>query len=153
MFLAWQSNVAASAWVSSNIIVTIASVAHPSFEVKSWHPVLVFFAVIPLDIAVNTFLGRVFPVLETMSFVLHVLEYFVLIVILVYLAPKQSTHAVFHNFINGGEFPNMVTSIMVGSVNLMFGFTGKLFADSYHGLAAHQGQAMMQQRISVSLLI
>lgn len=125
MFLAWQSGVAASAWISSNIIVTISAVAHPTYEVKNWHAPLVFFAIILLDIIVNTFLGRVFPLLETLSFVLHVVEYFVLIIILAYLAPKQGTADVFNKYINGGGFHNVVEATMVGSVNLMFGFAGK----------------------------
>ena len=122
--LAWQAAIAGSAWVSSNIIVTLSSVAHPDYAVKNWHVTLVFAAIIALDIFVNTFLGRVFPTLECLAFVLHVVLFFVIIIVFVYLAPKQSNDAVFKTFVNGGEFSTMTESVFVGSVNLMFGFIG-----------------------------
>lgn len=66
-----------------------------------------------------------FPTLEVVAFFLHVILYFVIIIVLVYLAPKQENVAVWNTFNNGGEFGVMGEAVLAGSVNIMFGFAGR----------------------------
>ncbi|KAF2842005.1 hypothetical protein M501DRAFT_998239 [Patellaria atrata CBS 101060] len=122
--IAWQAAVAALSWLASNMIVSLASFNYPDYGVQHWHATLIFYAIIVLGILVNTYLGRIFPTLESFAFLIHCIGFFVILVVMVYLAPKTPSKEVFDNYINGGGFSTTAQSVFVGSIPVAFGFNG-----------------------------
>ncbi|KAF2182074.1 hypothetical protein K469DRAFT_740567 [Zopfia rhizophila CBS 207.26] len=64
---------AVSAYLVANLIVALSSARYPDYQVQTWHGTLVFYAIIALGILINTYLGVVFPTLESIVFILHVI--------------------------------------------------------------------------------
>ncbi|KAH4390451.1 hypothetical protein HBH60_016070 [Parastagonospora nodorum] len=122
--IAWQAGAAGVAFLTSNVILGLASAVHPDYEMKKWHVTLAFFAVITLAVLVTTVLGRLLPTIESVAFVIFVMGFFVLIIVLKYLAPKTDSSQVFQNFFNGGGWNNNVEATFVGAIPIMFGFNG-----------------------------
>ncbi|KAH4006794.1 hypothetical protein HBH98_157480 [Parastagonospora nodorum] len=122
--IAWQAGAAGVAFLTSNVIIGLASAVHPDYEMKKWHVTLAFFAVIALAVLVTTVLGRLLPTIESVAFVIFVMGFFVLIIVLKYLAPKTDSSQVFQNFFNGGGWDNNVEATFVGAIPIMFGFNG-----------------------------
>lgn len=122
--IAWQAFCASTTWINSMLLLAIVTNSNPSYEMKDWHAILVFFALVGLSIFVNTFLGRIFPSIEAMVLILHVVGFFVIMIVLAYLAPKTDPSIIFGTFINGGEFSSQTHSVLIGAVSLMFTFSG-----------------------------
>lgn len=100
---------------------------HPEYalEYKNWHALLVIYAIVIVGFLINTHLGVIFPALESMVFIVHIVGYLIILVVLAYLAPKQPASFVFESFINGGKFSTMGQSVLAGAVPIMLGFAGK----------------------------
>ncbi|KAH3953925.1 hypothetical protein HBH53_031730 [Parastagonospora nodorum] len=122
--IAWQAGAAGVAFLTSNVILGLASAVHPDYEMKKWHVTLAFFAVITLAVLVTTVLGRLLPTIESVAFVIFVMGFFVLIIVLKYLSPKTDSSQVFQTFFNGGGWNNNVEATFVGAIPIMFGFNG-----------------------------
>lgn len=122
--IAWQAGAAGVAFLATNVILALANATHPEYEVKNWHVTLTFFAVIALAVLVTTVLGRLLPTIESLAFVIFVMGFFVLLIVLKYLAPKTDDAQVFQNFVNGGNWNNNVEATFVGAIPIMFGFNG-----------------------------
>lgn len=122
--IAWQAACASVAWINTLLIVAVASINYPTYSMKMWQAVLVFWAVICLSVFVNTYLGRIFPSIEAMVLILHIVGFFAILIVLIYLAPKNSSKMVFGTFLNGGGFPSDAQSVLVGAVTIMFSFNG-----------------------------
>jgi choline transport protein len=59
-----------------------------------------------------------FPSLEAVVLILHILGFFAFILVFLYLAPeKTSASVVFGTFLNGGGFSNNAQSVLVGAVD------------------------------------
>jgi len=100
---------------------------YPHYESKVWHGTLIFYAVIAVAVIINTYLGRLFPWIEAVAFIVHVVGFFAILIVLVYLAPKNDPTVVFQNFTNYGGLTD-VQSALVGAVTLMYMFNGTLTA-------------------------
>lgn len=122
--IAWQAGAAGVAFLTSNLILALANATHPDYAMQKWHVTLTLFAVIALGVFVCTVLGRILPNIESLAFVIFVMGFFVLLVVLSYLAPKTDSPQVFHNFFNGGEWNNNAEAVFVGAIPIMFGFNG-----------------------------
>ena len=104
--------------------MSLVQMNYPLFHLELWHSVLCFYAVIALAVLFTTVLGRLFPSLEAVAFVVHVLAFFIILIVVVYLAPKSDASTVFGTFVNGGQFTSNAQSAIVGAVGTMFGFNG-----------------------------
>jgi choline transport protein len=127
LVIAWQAACASVTWINSTIILGLVQVNYPHYESKVWHGTLIFYAVIAVAVLINTYLGRLFPWLEAVAFIVHIVGFFAILIVLVYLAPKNDPAAVFNNFTNFGELTN-VQSALVGAVTLMYMFNGTFAA-------------------------
>ena len=126
LVIAWQAACASVTWINSTIIIGLVQVNYPGYDFKLWHGTLIFYAVIAVAVLVNTVLGRLFPWLEAVAFVVHIVGFFAILIVLVYLAPKNDPEVVFRNFTNFGGLTD-VQSALVGAVTLMYMFNGTLY--------------------------
>ena len=125
LVIAWQTASAAIGWLISSILLSVAQTNYPQYKLELWHTLLCFYAVIALAVLFNTVLGRLFPGLEAMAFVVHVLGFFIILIVVLYLAPKATATSVFGTFTNGGGFSSNAQSAIVGALGTMFGFNGE----------------------------
>jgi amino acid transporter len=122
--IAWQAACASVTFINTMLIIAIASVTHPTYQMTMWQAMLVFWALVALSVFVNTYLGRAFPSIEALVLILHIVGFFVILIVLIYLAPKNPTEMVFNNFFNGGGFSSTAQSVIIGSVTIMYSFNG-----------------------------
>jgi choline transport protein len=124
LVIAWQFANAAMAWLTAGIILELVNVNYPGYDAKLWHSVLGFYAIIAVAVFFTTVLGRLFPGLEAAAFLMHIVSFFVILIVMIYMAPKSPTSVVFGNFVNGGGFSSNIESAIVGATGTMFGFNG-----------------------------
>ncbi|KAF2877610.1 amino acid/polyamine transporter I [Massariosphaeria phaeospora] len=128
--IAWQAACASVTWLNSSIILAIVSANYPTYQMKLWHGTMIFYAIVAVSILVNTYLGRIFSSLEAVAFVLHIVGFFVILIVIIYLAPKTDTSVVFGTFINGGNFSHDVLSAIIGAVSMMYSFNAEEIKDA-----------------------
>jgi choline transport protein len=105
------------------VIQALVTVNYPSYTPKAWHGILIFYAIVAISVLFTTVLGRMFPSLEAVVLILHILGFFAFILVFLYLAPeKTSASVVFGTFLNGGGFSNNAQSVLVGAVTIMYAF-------------------------------
>ena len=84
---------------------------------------LIFYAIVAVSVLFTTVLSRVFPSFEALVLILHILGFFAMLLVFVYLAPvKASASEVFGTFLNGGGFSSNAQSVLVGAVSIMWSF-------------------------------
>ena len=110
-------------WINSTIILGLIQINYPAYEGKPWHGTLIFYAVIALALLINTYLGKVFPWLEAVAFIVHIVGFFAIMIVMIYLAPKSPPSFVFDNFMNLGGLTD-IQSALLGSVTIMYMFNG-----------------------------
>jgi choline transport protein len=101
--LGWLASVASSVYVCGTQIQAMVNVLQPDIVMTSWQITLIMFAVIAITIVFNTWGAKVLPALEIASLVGHIAGFFVVMIALLVLCPKNSAHDVFVHFeANGG---------------------------------------------------
>jgi len=122
--IAWQASTASTTFLNATWIQALLVLNYPDYHFQRWHGTLIFYAIILLAVLVTTYFGRVFPQFEAIVLFLHIAAFFGILITLNYLSPKASPTDVFHHFINGGGFETDGQSFLIGSVSIMFTFTG-----------------------------
>jgi len=110
--------------MNSHIILAIVTANYPQYHMKMWHGTLIFYSIIAVAVLINTSFARVFSAFEAITFVVHIIGFFIVLLVLIYLAPKSNTSEVFGKFIDGGGFSSNALSAIVGAVPTMYGFNG-----------------------------
>jgi choline transport protein len=83
------------------------NVTRPNYEFTSWQITLLMWATIVVTIVFNTWGSSFLPQLETASLIGHVLGFFVVMIPLWVLCPKNSAHDVFLQFRDQSGWDNM----------------------------------------------
>lgn len=122
--LGWQALIATTSYSSAVLILTMASIYHPSYAMQNWHQTLVMIAIACLATFINTYGARRLPILEGIVLVVHVFGFFCVIIPLWVLAPKASASDVFGSFTNFGGWPSIGTACFVGSITATGSFAG-----------------------------
>ena len=121
--IAWQAACASTMWISASVVETLVAINYPSYTPKTWHGILIFYAIVALSVFFTTVLSRVFPSLEALVLILHILGFFAFLLVFLYLAPvKTPASVVFGTFVNGGGFSSNAQSVLVGAVTIMYAF-------------------------------
>jgi choline transport protein len=102
---------------------------YPNYNVQKWHATLLFYAVLGLALFINTYLGRILPQIESTMLFFHVLGFFSILMVIVYLAPHQSAEEVFTSFFNLGGWNSNSLAFLVGLITAMEAFPGLDAAD------------------------
>ncbi|TKA47165.1 hypothetical protein B0A54_02643 [Friedmanniomyces endolithicus] len=101
--LGWIASLASSVYVCGTQIQAMINVLNPDEAMTSWQLTLVMFAIIAITIVFNTVGAKFLPMLETISLFGHIAGFFVVMVPLLVLCPKNSASDVFVHFeANGG---------------------------------------------------
>ncbi|KAK5692184.1 hypothetical protein LTR17_025506 [Elasticomyces elasticus] len=101
--LGWIASVASSVYVCGTQIQAMVNVLQPEQVMTSWQLTLIMFAIIAITIVFNTVGAKYLPMLETLSLIGHIAGFFVVLIPLWVMCPKNSAHDVFVHFeANGG---------------------------------------------------
>jgi hypothetical protein len=130
--LVWQAGAASSAFLAGTEIQGLIVLNHPDYVFKRWHRTLFVTAVILISSLFNTVLARRLPLVEKGILILHFVEFLAIMIPLVILAPKSTSHEVFTTFHDGG-WGSTGLSCLVG---IIFPVLSLLGADA----AAHMSE-------------
>ena len=75
----------------------------------------------------NVFAYKQMPMMQNFLLVIHTLGFFVIIIVLWVMAPKQSASAVFTEFNNEGGWSSTGLALMVGQISAIYGSLSKSF--------------------------
>ncbi|KAI1268033.1 putative amino acid permease [Xylariaceae sp. FL1019] len=89
-----------------------------------WHGTLIYWAVSLVVLFINIFGMRIFPYIETLGLILHVIFFFALLVPLIHLAPRSSVDFVFNSFANNGGWKSDVVSWLIGLLTSTYSLSG-----------------------------
>ena len=97
---------------------------YPSYKPQQYHGTLLYYAIVALILFVNVFGMRIFPHIETIALILHIIFFFMLMVPMVYLAPRSSPKFVFASFENNGGWTSNGVSWCIGLLTSTYALSG-----------------------------
>ncbi|KAJ5746115.1 choline transport protein [Penicillium odoratum] len=122
--IGWQATYATSCYLCGTLIQGLIVLTQKDYNPKSWHGVLLFWAVALFSVSINVVGGKLLPRFEGFILILHILGFFAILIPLTYMADHGSAKEVFTKFLNLGEFPSQGLSFFVGIVGCIFAFAG-----------------------------
>lgn len=96
----------------------------PIYNPKSWHGILLTWAVVIVGLGINTLVSSVLVKIETLILIFHVVGFGAILISLVYLVSHSSPRQVFTRFVNAGAWPTQGLSFFVSIVGSVFAFIG-----------------------------
>ncbi|KIW10346.1 hypothetical protein PV08_11308 [Exophiala spinifera] len=118
--LGWLSSVASSVFVCSTLIQSLVEIGDDSFVFPRWQYTLLSLAFLVVTIFFNTWGAKSLPMIEKVSLVGHILCFFVTIVPLWVMCPKNSAKDVFTTFVDNGGWGNVGTACLVSQVSVLY---------------------------------
>ncbi|KAI6903080.1 GABA permease-like protein [Hortaea werneckii] len=117
--LGWLASVAGSNFVLTTQIEAMVEIMRPSFAFENWQYVLLMVAFVAITILFNTWGAKALPALETTSLVGHLVGFFIVLIPLWVLCPKNDASDVFSSFEwQGGWTPG--PGYLVSQVTVMY---------------------------------
>jgi amino acid transporter len=137
--LSWQAGTASSSFLTGTLIQSLIKLNDPDSEPKRWQGSLLAFAMVLVLYISNTWGAKSMPIVNNCLLVVHVFGFFIVIIVLWIMAPRNSAEKVFTEFMNGGGYASMTVTVMVGQISAIYGFTCQYtkrpacnFANGYH---------------------
>lgn len=115
--LAWLASLTSSAFVLTTLIENIAFASYTFTPLQSTLFMLFFLL---LTFVFNTYLASFLPTIETCSLFGHLAGFVLVVIPLLYFAPKNSAQEVFTEVINNGGWGSRGVSCMVSQVAVLF---------------------------------
>lgn len=69
----------------------------------------------------NIWVAQGLPMIQNLLLVVHVFGFLAVVVVLWVMAPHQPAKAVFTEFRNGGGWPSIGVSVMIGQISAIYG--------------------------------
>ncbi|KAF2101597.1 amino acid transporter [Rhizodiscina lignyota] len=118
--LGWLASTASSVFVCTTLIQSLIEVTNADFVFPNWQYTLIMLAFLAVTIVFNTYLAQVLPMLETISLVGHVLGFFVTLIPLWVMCPKNSANDVFATFVDGGGWGNIGVACLISQTTVLY---------------------------------
>ena len=115
--LAWLASLTSSAFVLTTLIESISFTKYTFTPLQSTLLMLFFLL---LTVIFNTYLASLLPAIEGCSLFGHLAGFILVVVPLLYFAPKNSAKQVLTEVVNNGGWGNRATSCMVSQVAVLF---------------------------------
>lgn len=100
--------------MAGTIIQGLIVLNKPDYVLEPYHGTLLTIAITSFSVFFNTVLAKKLPLVETLILIVHFAGLFAIVIPLWVLGPRNSAHAVFLEFNNGGGWDSVGTSAMVG---------------------------------------
>jgi len=118
--LGWLASVASSVFVLGVEVEAIIEVVLPNYSFANWQLSLIMIAFLLVTIVFNTYGARILPSLEIASLVGHSLGFFVVMIPLVVLCPKNSAYDVFVNFQDNSGYNNIGIAYLTSQITVIY---------------------------------
>ncbi|PGH34788.1 hypothetical protein GX50_02347 [[Emmonsia] crescens] len=119
--LAWQAGAASGSFLTGNIIQGLITVNKSDYVATPWRGTLLVFAMVALIYVFNIWVAQGLPMIQNLLLVVHVFGFLAVVVVLWVMAPHQPAKAVFTEFRNGGGWPSIGVSVMIGQISAIYG--------------------------------
>lgn len=118
--LGWLASAATGVYVLGVEVEALIEVLLPDFAFTGWQLTLIMFGFILITIVFNTYGARVLPKLEIVSLIGHILGFFVVMIPLVVLCPKNSAFDVFVNFQDNSGYNNIGLAYLTSQITVIY---------------------------------
>lgn len=122
----WQGTSACTSYLTGSMIQGIVHFVISTYEPQKYQATLMAWLCVFLALLINTVVGRMLPKLEGVILICHILGFFSIFIVLVSFGTHSDAAHVFHEFHNGGNWPNQTLSWFVGLLGCVFSFVGML---------------------------
>ena len=114
--LAWQSATASGSFLSGTIIQGLVSLDYPdTYSPTRWQGTLLVFGTVLILLVANIWGWRALPTLQHLFLLFHISLFLALVICFWTLSPSLNRpRAVFTTFYNGGGWPTVGLSLMIG---------------------------------------
>jgi amino acid transporter len=119
--LAWQAGAASGSFLTGTIIQGLITIHDPNYQAQNWQGTLFVFAMIAVIYFFNVYAADWMPRIQNLLLVLHLLCWVIVVVVLFAMAPHNPAKKVFTEFRNGGKWPSMGISLMIGQITAIYG--------------------------------
>ena len=127
--LAWQAGAASGPFLTGIIIQGLITLRDPNYVPTAWQGTLFVFAIVIVIYIFNIWVARDLPMIQNLLLVLHIFGFLAIVIVLWTMAPRQSAKVVFTEFANGGGWPTMGLSLMIGQISAIYGSLGTSASD------------------------
>ncbi|KAM0699617.1 hypothetical protein Q7P36_000620 [Cladosporium allicinum] len=118
--LGWLAGTAGSTQVLAYQIEAMVQVYNPDFFCTGWQITLIMWAFNLVTIVFNTWGSGFMPALEIGSLIIHVVGFFIVLIPIVALAPKNSAEEVFAHWENNSGWGSMGTAFMLSQITVLY---------------------------------
>lgn len=141
-WFAWVSALAGSTSSEGNILLGLVKTNHPWYNYQPWHLTVVIIGQLVAAGLLNTYAFRAVPWLEVVGAVLHVVLFFVFVIVLVALSPRHDARFVFFGTSTESGWHDAMVSWNLGLLVPAWGFVG------FDGVV-HMSEEVKQARSAV----
>ncbi|KAK5131032.1 hypothetical protein LTR08_001382 [Meristemomyces frigidus] len=123
--LGWQTFLCGVSFETASLILGLANLGNPSYEIQGWHGTLLTMGIVFFCVMFNVLLAVRMPLIEGLVLILHIVGVFVVIIPLWAMAPHGNGHDTVLEFTNGGGWHDLglaSTIGMVPSLGLLIGY-------------------------------
>ena len=118
--LGWLASTASSCFVCATLIQALFEISDLDFVFKNWKYTLIALAILVITIFFNTWGAKTLPMIETISLIGHILGFFVTIIPLLVMCPKNSAKEVFTSVVDSSGWGNVGVACIVGQVSVLY---------------------------------
>ncbi|KAH8693565.1 amino acid/polyamine transporter I [Talaromyces proteolyticus] len=119
--LAWQAGAASGSFLTGTILQGLISVRDPTYDPKRWQGTLFVFAMVALIYLFNVYASNWMARIQNLLLMMHLVSWVIILVVLAVKAPHRAASEVFTEFQNGGGWPTIGVSLMVGQISAIYG--------------------------------
>lgn len=119
--LAWQAGAASGSYLTGTILQGLISIRDPSYNPTRWQGTLFVIAMVVLIYVFNVYASSWMPRIQNLLMLLHIASWVIVLVVLATQAPHRSAESVFTEFQNGGGWPTLGVSLMIGQISAIYG--------------------------------
>lgn len=120
----WISLLAGIANVNAGLLQSLASLNNPDYVPEQWHVVLIIYAMVISQTAINIFAYKLVPKIEMAAGILYVCLFVVFLTVLAALGDKHSASYVFTSSTVSSGWSDTFTAWNIGMLTCAWSFTG-----------------------------
>lgn len=118
--LGWLASTAGSTQVLAIQIEAMVQVYKPEFACTGWQTTLLMWAFNLVTIGFNTWGSGFMPALEIGSLILHAVGFFIVLIPILVMTPKNSAEEVFSHWENNSGWSSMGTAFMLSQITILY---------------------------------
>ncbi|KAL6244559.1 hypothetical protein RBB50_008801 [Rhinocladiella similis] len=122
--ISWQVGFVSTTVFLAEQIEALIVLNHSSYVPKGWHTFLLMTMFSLIGLAMLSFGKKILPVMQTVSGVLHIAFFLIIIIVLLSMSEKAPSKFVWTHFVNNSGWPNNGISFCIGLLLPAFSISG-----------------------------